>query len=226
MLGAERQQHGVVAGRRLQLEVERQAELLAQGQAERAVHARAERGVHDELHAARLVEEALEHDVLVRRQHAAQRCAARLQVIDDQRRGHLVNPRLALHARDGGVTAGRVESLGDDAAQARDLLGELIAATRRLAQPEGDRGMPAGGVAHAHHAVCHLRDLPRVRAQQKHVALHRLDREVLVHGPDEHVAWLHQHAVVARLGNRSPRGQRRQPCAAARAQASVDAVAV
>ena len=49
----------VVGGRRLQLEVEAAAEALAQRQAPGAVDAPAERRVDDELHAARLVEEAL-----------------------------------------------------------------------------------------------------------------------------------------------------------------------
>ena len=53
----------------------------------------------------------------------------------------------------------------------------------------------------------HLHDLPRMGAEQEDVALHGLDREVLVHGADEHVARLHQHAVVAGLGNRSARGE-------------------
>jgi hypothetical protein len=42
-----------------------------------------------------------------------------------------------------------------------------------------------------------------MRAEQEDVALERFDREVLVDGADEHVARLHQHAVVAGLGNRS-----------------------
>ena len=53
--------------RQMQLEIERDAEALPQCEAPRAVHAHTERRVHDQLHAARLVEEALEdqlyHDV-------------------------------------------------------------------------------------------------------------------------------------------------------------------
>src|SRR5439155_26473314 len=70
MLGTQRQQHGIVARRRLELEIEVQAELLAQPEAEGPVDPRAERGVDDELHAAALVEEALEHDVVVSGQDA------------------------------------------------------------------------------------------------------------------------------------------------------------
>ena len=60
VLRAERQQQRVFGGRRLQLEVELAAEPLAQRQAPRLVDAAAERRVQHELHAARLVEEALE----------------------------------------------------------------------------------------------------------------------------------------------------------------------
>jgi hypothetical protein len=55
------QQHAILGGRRLQLEVEGAAEALAQRHAPGAVDSAAERGVDDELHAARLVEEALGH---------------------------------------------------------------------------------------------------------------------------------------------------------------------
>ena len=60
VLRAERQHQRVLGGRRLQLEVELPAEPLAQRQRPRPVDAAAERRVQDELHAARLVEEALE----------------------------------------------------------------------------------------------------------------------------------------------------------------------
>ena len=59
VLRAEREQDAVVGGRGLQLEVEAAAEALAQRQAPGAVDAAAEGRVDDELHAARLVEEAL-----------------------------------------------------------------------------------------------------------------------------------------------------------------------
>ena len=59
VLRAEREQHRVVGGRRLELEVEGLAERLAQGQPEAAVEPRAEGGMHDQLHAAGLVEESV-----------------------------------------------------------------------------------------------------------------------------------------------------------------------
>ena len=80
--------------------------------------------------------------------------------------------------------------------------------------------MPAGGVAHPQDAVRDLHDLPRMGAEQEDVALEGLDREVLVDGADEDVARLHQHAVVAGLGDRAARGEGRQPGAAARRAAA------
>ena len=207
VLGPERQQHGVVAGRRLELEVEVQAELLAQPEAERPVDPGAQRGVDDELHPAGLVEEPLEHDVVVGGQHPAQRGPAGAQIVDDQGGGHGVDTRHLLHEGDGGLPPAGIEPFRHRAPQPGDLLGQLVGAARRLADPERDRGVPAGGVAHPHDAVGHLHDLPRMGAEQEDVALEGFDREVLVHGADEHVARLHQHAVVAGLGNRSARGE-------------------
>ncbi len=80
--GRQRQDDRVLGRRRLQLEVELAAEALAQREPPRAVDAAAERRVDDELHAARLVEEALEHDRLLRRQRA-ERGARRGEVLDD-----------------------------------------------------------------------------------------------------------------------------------------------
>ena len=54
--------------RRLQLEIELAAEALAQREPPRAIDAAAERRVDHELHAARFIEEALEHDGVLRRQ--------------------------------------------------------------------------------------------------------------------------------------------------------------
>ena len=62
-MGAERDHHGVVAGRRLELEVEADAELLAQGVAHRPVDAAAAGRVDDQLHAVGIVEEALHHQI-------------------------------------------------------------------------------------------------------------------------------------------------------------------
>ena len=65
VLGPERQDHGVVVGRGLELEIEGGAEAFAQRQAQAPVDAPAEGCVHDHLHAPGLVEEALENDVVL-----------------------------------------------------------------------------------------------------------------------------------------------------------------
>ena len=76
-------QHDRVLGRRgLQLEIELPAETLAQREPPCAIDAAAERRMHDELHAARFVEETLEHD----RAHSGQSTQRRLrrrEVVDD-----------------------------------------------------------------------------------------------------------------------------------------------
>ncbi len=81
----EREHDRVVGGGGLQLEVERAAELLAQREPERAVDAPAVGRVDHELHAAGLVEEPLDHDVLQGRHHAEHGAADR-EVVDDHRR--------------------------------------------------------------------------------------------------------------------------------------------
>ena len=65
VVGADREEHRVVAGRRLKLEVKPDAVALAEGEAPGAVDAAAEGCMDDELHATAFVEEALEDDVLL-----------------------------------------------------------------------------------------------------------------------------------------------------------------
>ena len=61
----QRQDDRILGRRRLQLEIERAAESLAQREAPRAIDAAAERRMDDELHAARLVEEALHRELVL-----------------------------------------------------------------------------------------------------------------------------------------------------------------
>ncbi len=68
--GGQRQHDRILGGGRLQLEVELATEALAQGQPPRPVDPAAERRVDHQLGAAGLVEEALEHDGRLGRQHA------------------------------------------------------------------------------------------------------------------------------------------------------------
>src|SRR3989454_11228943 len=79
MRRAERQNDALLRRRRLQLEIEALAELLAQSEAPGAVDAAAERRVQHELHAARFVEEALEHQRL-RGRNGAERALALAEI--------------------------------------------------------------------------------------------------------------------------------------------------
>jgi len=72
MLRPEREQHRVLGGRRLELEIELAAEALPECEAPGPVHPAAERRVDDELHAARLVEEALGDERVLGREGAEQ----------------------------------------------------------------------------------------------------------------------------------------------------------
>ncbi len=115
VLRAEREEHAVVGGGGLQLEVEAAAEALAQGEAEGPVLAGAERGVQDELHPARLVEEPLGDERLLgghgpedgaRRRGGSRPPGARLRAArrrsppsHARRRGGIVEPRLEVVAQ-------------------------------------------------------------------------------------------------------------------------------
>ena len=70
--GLEREEHAVVVGRGLQLEIEAAAKAFSHRQAPGAVDPRPERRMNHELHAARFIEEPLEHD-FVARGHNAER---------------------------------------------------------------------------------------------------------------------------------------------------------
>ena len=143
MLRPERQQQRVLGGRRLQLEVELAAEPLAQRQAPRLVDAAAERRVQHELHAARFVEEALEHQRVLRRHHAERARACR----PDRRPPARPRPCDAGFRREP-VDRGRLAPLGtasavaprsatlDVGAQVADRARQLVAARRRFAEPE------------------------------------------------------------------------------------------
>ena len=63
-------------------------------------------------------------------------------------------------------------------------------------------------------------------AEQEHVAPHRLDREILVDRPDQHVARLHQHPVVTGLRDRSTRRETGKARTAPAPQSPVDPVAM
>src|SRR5262249_42510881 len=142
--------------RRLQLEVEGAAEALAQAQAPGAVDAAAEGRMDDELHAAGLVEEALEHQRLLRRQ-CAERGARGGEVLDELRRRARADAG-ALHEPLRRAPRGSLEARLELGAQPRHARRQLLAPARRLAQPERDRGRLAARVLDADAALLDAQD--------------------------------------------------------------------
>src|SRR5580765_6075345 len=100
VLGAEREEQRVLGGGGLQLEVELAAESLTEREAPCLVDAASERRVQDELHAARFVEESLQDDRVLRRQHAKRGEAVR-EVCDGLVRGGERNPCFLSEPRNG-----------------------------------------------------------------------------------------------------------------------------
>ncbi len=146
MLRAEGEEDALVGRRRLQLEVERPAEALSEREAEGAVRTRAERRVHDELHPARLVEEALGDERPLRRDRP-QHGAGGGEVVDELARAGLRDGaflREPAHRR-GAI----VEAPLDLLAQRGHLVRQLAAPARRLRHPERDPGRRALRVLHA-----------------------------------------------------------------------------
>ena len=226
-MGPEREHDGVVARRGLQLEVERAAELLAQRQPERPVDPPAVRRVHDELHPAGLVEEALEHELLLRGHRAEHRPRRPRGSRRPSSPASRAMPAVSTSQRAGAVGIARGEERVDRGAQVATPRCDS-SAVRAGASPiqNGMVGWRVAGVAHPHHAGLDLADLPRVGAEQEDVARHRLDRPVLVDGADERVVGLGDDAVVAVLGDRTARGDRGEARALAAAQLAVDRVVV
>ncbi len=199
VLRAQGEHDGFLVRRRLQLEAEAHAELLAQGQSPGAVDLGPEGRVQDELHAAALVEEALQHDPLLRRD-GAQGLASRLHVLRDLERRPF---------RQGRTTGGLQESRGRVLAarllaQGRDLRGQLARAAGRLAEPERQRRWLALGVGHADHSRRHAQDAPRRVAELEDVAPVGFDRPVLVDRPHQRPFRLLPDLVVRGVGDRAP----------------------
>ena len=214
MLRAERQHHGVVVGRGLQFEVERAAEAFAQRQTQPAVQAPPVGAVDHELHAAGLVEEALDDQPPPRGQRA-QSGPGRGEVRHDGLGGNIGDAAPLGDGGAGGVGVTGDEELLDQTAQVADLVAQLRGAGGSLAQPERHRGRRALGVDHPHDAGLDAPDAPTVRPQEEHVAGHGFDGPVLVDRPEERVVGVEQHAVVGHVRDRSAGGQRGQARATA-----------
>jgi hypothetical protein len=114
--GAERQHDRVLEGGGLQLEVEAPAETFSQRESPRAVQARAERRMDDEMIVAGLVEEALEHERVGRRQHGQSGLRGR-QVLDELLRRPARQPELVRQCRGRGDSAELLEQLVHPPAQ-------------------------------------------------------------------------------------------------------------
>ena len=130
------------------------------------------------------------------------------------------------HSTIGGNADRAVEAAIDLRAQIADRPRQLVAARRRLAEPEGNRRRRAPGVGDADIAAGHLQDQPRRVAELEDVAGVALDREVLVERADEGVVGIEDDAVVGDLRDGAARGLGEQPGAAAAAHHAVDLVAV
>ncbi len=178
-----------------------------------------------ELHAAGLVEEALEQDGVECRQGTERRArpAARYSTIWKAASGE----RSTVSVNQSTAAPGCVpESLLDLLAQARDGLRKLVAAPGRLAEPERNRGRLTVRILDAHRAALDPQDSIGGVAQLEHVALQALDGEVLVHRADELRLGLEHDAVVGVVRNRAARSDRREAAAAPRTQHLVDGVAM
>ena len=221
----QRDDHGVVVGARLELEVEPGAELLAQRVAHRPVEPAAVGRVDDELHPAGLVEEPLDDEVALGG-HDPEHGPGRRQVGDDG------GGRVALDAGELDDLVDRSSQVVvdhaslDDGADLGDLLAQLHRAGRRLATPERDRGVLVAGVDHADLAAGDLPDLPVVRAEDEHVAGHRLGGPVLVHAADQGLVGLGDDPEVAELRDGATAGEGGEAGALATPQLAVDPVVV
>src|SRR5947209_6369334 len=70
VLGSERDHDGIVSGRSLELEIEGSTKTFPKRQTPRAIDSITKRRMQNELHSARLIEEPLHHDRLLRRNRA------------------------------------------------------------------------------------------------------------------------------------------------------------
>ena len=233
MLGPERQHNRVVARGRLQLEVESPAEPFPECQPQRAVHPGATGRVNDELHPARVVEEALDHEMLGRGQGSELPVAGR-EVGDDLLGDGTVDPGKSLDDLDGppGTPCGAVPGVFgpegglDGAAQCGDRLGQLGRPRRCLTEPERHRRRGAIGVDHPDRPRLDPADPPHGAAQEEHVARHRLNRPVLVDRAHESVLRLEHDPEVRDVRDRPAGGHGSEAGTASRPEHAVHAVAV
>ena len=199
----EREDDVVLGGRRLELEVEAPAEALAKGEAERPVDPPPDRGVDDELHAARLVEKALDDEVRGRR-HDPERGLPRREVVHELTRRLLRKAGFSRRPADGPLDPVREpvparDEAPDGLPQPRHRSGEGVGPGRCLADPERDGGGLAPRVLDPDPVRLDPEDAPGVKTELEDVPGQGLDREVLVEGADHRSGRLEDHRVVGVL---------------------------
>ena len=196
MLRTERQDDGVIVGRRLQLEIEAFAETFAQRETQTAVDAPAKGSMHHQLHAASLVKESFEHDPIMSG-HGLQRRVTRREICDDETSSGTRNPGDAPEIGARGIEIVGSEMVGKGLTQPRDLVRELSGSSRCFTEPERDGRRRPCSVDDAHRAAVDLGNSPRGRTQQEHIAGHRFDRPVFTHRPDVSFFVVSDHPPVA-----------------------------
>ena len=181
----------------------------------------------DELHPADLVEEAFEHDRVLRRQAAQRRMGGR-QILEQ------LLGRGLRRCRPRATSQRRIVSAGSPprrraaiSARKRDTAVDN-SSLRPGASPSqnGIVGAMPMGILDPHHAALDADDAIALVAELKDVAGQAFDREVFVHGADEVVLGLQQHLIVGIVRDGATGRQRGEPCAAPAAQHVVDAVVV
>src|SRR5262249_57275844 len=169
VLGAQRQQDGVVTGRSLQLEVEGNAESLAEGEPESAVQPDPKGRVPQELHPAGVVKEPLEDDSSSGGKDS-KRAQACTEVADDGVRCGPVDPALRLEPDPSTVPVIAFQPLADLSPKSGYFCGELLRAAWGLAEPERHRRRRSVRVDHSDGPRLNTADPPRRCSQQEDVA--------------------------------------------------------
>src|SRR5262252_2836208 len=179
-----------------------------------------------ELHAARFIKEALQHDRLVRRQ-ATEGRGSRREIVDDLLGGRKRDSDFLGQPMSTGAPGRiRLQSRRHVCAKARHSGRELIGPARRLAEPERNCWWLSVGVFDPDGPAFHPLNPIGPVAELEYVTRHALDREVFIHGADHAVFGLKYHPVVGGIRNGAARGQRGRARAAAGPQDMVDTVAM
>ena len=159
-----------------------------------------------------------------RHSERGERCG---QVLDQLFRGGFGDADIADQPALRAIAGRSCRSRAAIAARRRDTrCRQLVAAARRLAEPERDGRRLALRVLDPHAAALDAQDAVGAVAELEDVAGQALDGEVLVDAADRLVLGLQHHLVVGGVGDRAAGGQRGQPRAAPAAQHVVDRVAM